>query len=65
MAATYVRRCDVRNWSSDDVDGWQERPTITVFEADDRPAETGLVDIDGTPLVRLRRRIPIGFRGRA
>ena len=51
------------------VDDWSgivqpAQPTITVWEGEPKPAETGLLDSDGTPLYRVMSREPIGFRVR-
>ena len=34
--------------------------TITVHE-DDEPKDTGLLDANGTPIYRVRERVPFGF----
>jgi hypothetical protein len=36
--------------------------SCTVFEADSAPIKSGLVDVDGVPLVRIQPRAPIGFK---
>ena len=51
-------------YRSEDEDGWQDRPTISVIQDDDEPAETGLLDANGTPLYRVKDSIPVGFRGK-
>lgn len=48
-------------WQGETGEGWQDRPTTTVFEAEDGPVETGLLDQNGTPLFRMVERNPIGF----
>ena len=50
-----IRQCD---WASGLMD---ER--CTVIEADDTPQKTGLLDVTGTPLYRVKERQPIGFVG--
>jgi hypothetical protein len=54
----YVSR--PRAWQ-DDYGGWQDRPTATVYEPDDAPQETGLLDALGNPLFRVVDRAPLGF----
>ncbi len=44
--------------------GWQERPTITVWEESEGAVNTGLLDAQGRPLYRYPSREPIGFRRR-
>lgn len=56
--------CPPRGWTTDDVDFWSERPTMTVFEQIGGPVDTGLVDISGARLYRVDERPPIGFRSR-
>lgn len=36
-------------------------PALTVFEAEDRPEPTGLLDPQGAPIYRVRERIKMGF----
>jgi hypothetical protein len=40
----------------------EDRPTCTVFESDDTPQSTGLLDTHGTPLYRLVEKGPLGFQ---
>lgn len=35
---------------------------LTVYEVDDEPVDTGLVDASGLPIYRVTDREPIGFR---
>lgn len=46
-------------------DGWEDQPPIvqatTIYEADDKPEETGLVDANGTPLYRVKERAKLGY----
>lgn len=50
-----------RAWQSESEYGWQDRPSLTVFEDDSQPMNTGLLDAAGAPLYRVRDREPIGF----
>lgn len=34
---------------------------LTIYEAEDAPRDTGLLDANGTPLYRMSDRQPIGF----
>jgi hypothetical protein len=46
------------------VDNSDERPGLTadtVFEADDSPQKTGLLDVNGTPIFRVKERATMGF----
>jgi hypothetical protein len=46
------------------VDNSDERPVLTadtVFEADDSPQKTGLLDVNGTPIFRVKERATMGF----
>lgn len=52
-----------RAWASEQ-NGWQERPTITVFEPERGPRDTGLLDANGVKLYASEEREPIGFRVR-
>lgn len=36
--------------------------TQTVYCEDDEPVNTGLYDANGTPIYRVKDRLPIGFR---
>lgn len=38
------------------------QPTVTVFDREQQPQETGLLDANGTKLFRVEDREPIGFR---
>lgn len=44
---------------------WDEpephRPALTVYETEDQPISTGLLDATGTKLYRVRERIKMGF----
>ncbi len=53
-----------RAWQDEGGWGWQERPTITVWEEDTGAVKTGLLDAAGRPLYRYPNREPIGFRHR-
>ena len=44
----------------------EERPvtvqtSMTVYESDDAPEDTGLLDVTGTKLYRVRDKIKVGF----
>jgi hypothetical protein len=47
-------------------DIWEKPATVTtsmtVYEADDKPEDTGLLDYNGTPLYRVRDRTKMGYR---
>lgn len=45
-------------------DSWDDAHGITVFEADDGPTDTGLVDHCGRSIYRLTERAQIGFQVR-
>lgn len=48
--------------SYEEEEWWSEEPrSIVVHEPVDEPIDTGLVDLNGTPLYRVRQRAPIGF----
>ena len=52
-----------KGWFSDDFDDL--RRSMTVFERDDRPQPTGLLDELGTPLYRMPERLrTVGFVAR-
>ena len=36
-------------------------PSLTVYEPEDKPEETGLLDANGVKLYRVRERIKMGF----
>lgn len=44
---------------------WEDQPPIgaatTVYEREDAPEDTGLVDANGTKLYRVRDRVKMGF----
>lgn len=44
---------------------WEEHerhlPSLTVYETEERPIDTGLLDATGTKLYRVRDRIKMGF----
>lgn len=46
-------------------DDWESQPPIgqatTVYEPDDAPVDTGIVDASGTKLYRVRDRTKMGF----
>jgi hypothetical protein len=44
-------------------DEWwsEDRCTVTVYEPDEKPHNTGLVNIDGAPIYRVPARAPMGF----
>jgi hypothetical protein len=59
-----TRYTTLRPRAENDVDELQtgQGSTMTVIEAeDDRPQPTGLYDASGTPLYRVRERLPMGF----
>lgn len=58
MKACYVP------FAYEDWDSGGERQTISIYEDDTTPEKTGLLDVNGTPLYRVRDRVPFGFRGR-
>lgn len=45
---------------------WEEidppEQSLTVFEAEDGPVETGLYDANGVPLYRVPERVKMGYR---
>jgi hypothetical protein len=46
------------------VDHTDQEPALTadtVFEADDSPQKTGLLDVNGTPIFRVKERATMGF----
>jgi len=50
-----------------DFDEWgyyDDRSSIEVFESDNRPVDTGLLDVHGDRIFRVIERQPIGFRVR-
>lgn len=53
----YVARPTSREWWDDEP----MLPHLTVYEPDDRPRETGLLDQHGNELVSVPERRPIGF----
>jgi hypothetical protein len=44
---------------------WEDQPPIaaatTIYEPDDAPINTGLLDVNGTPLYRLNDKMKMGF----
>ena len=44
---------------------WEDQPPIaaatTVYEREDEPEQTGLVDMHGTPLYRVKDKTKMGF----
>lgn len=56
--------CPPQGWTTNHVEFWAERPTMTVFENSDAPVDTGLVDASGARLYRVDERQPIGFCSR-
>ena len=44
---------------------WENQPPVaaanTVYEQDDAPIETGLLDANGTKLYRIRDRLKMGY----
>ncbi len=46
-------------------DDWDNQPPIaaatTVYEAEDAPVETGLVDATGTKLYRVKDKVRVGY----
>lgn len=55
------RRYTIRPAASDYWDDVPMLPTLTVYEPDDRPRPTVLVDHHGNDLVAIEEREPIGF----
>lgn len=49
-------------YDHDSMEAWDDAHGITVFEPDDAPVETGLLDAQGNPLYRVQERAAIGFR---
>lgn len=49
-----------RSWWSDEP-ALADVSTRTVIMDDDEPERTGLLDQHGTPIYRVRERIPFGF----
>lgn len=47
------------------VDEWHQPAAETVYETDEMPRKTGLLDQYGRPLYRVPERQPIGFRLRS
>lgn len=56
-----ARRTPPRAWTDDSPWTTSQRPTLTVYEVDDAPTDTGLLDAHGTPLYRVRERATMGF----
>ena len=48
-------------WRDEHAEGFQERPSLTVFERDVEPVRTGILDANGTPIYRVEDRAPLGF----
>jgi len=46
----------------DAAEAFVEHPHITVFEADNEPFRTGLLDANGADIYAVDEREPIGFR---
>lgn len=46
-------------------DDWEDRPPVaaatTVYEREEEPEKTGLLDVNGTPLYRVKDKIKMGF----
>lgn len=46
-------------------DDWENRSPIvnatTIYESEDEPERTGLLNADGTPLYRVKDKIKIGY----
>lgn len=59
MGVRYVTRAQARYSVALDDD--VQDHGLTVFEADDEPTDTGLLDSTGAPLYRVHDRKPIGF----
>lgn len=49
-----------RAWSSESHTP-EDRPTCQVFEREDAPIKTGLLNAEGVPLFRMPVRGPLGF----
>ena len=56
----YVAMVRPRAWVSE-THTPEDRPTCTVWVADEEPVDPGLVNAVGTPLFRVSDRLPIGF----
>jgi hypothetical protein len=54
----YITRSADTGWWVHDA---SESLAKTVYEDEDKPADTGLLDADGTKIYRVRDRQPIGF----
>lgn len=62
MSVRYVTKRPRAGYEAEYGEFWDDAHGVTVFEADDGPQETGLLDAHGNPLYRLVERRPIGFR---
>lgn len=51
-----------KGWTTDADEYTTERPSCTVYETDNAPIRTGVLDRDGNELFRRIVRNPIGFR---
>lgn len=50
------------SWGSETERAWQDRPSVIVFERDERPTNTGLVDPSGMAIYRFPdESTPLGF----
>lgn len=59
----YVTKHPARaGFDSYTLEYWSDGDGITVFEPNDEPQETGLLNADGVMLYRLPERNQIGFR---
>lgn len=62
MMPRYVAMRPRSGYDPDSMEAWDDAHGITVFDPDDAPVETGLLDANGNPLYRINDRRPIGFR---
>lgn len=51
-----------KGWTTDADEYTTERPSCTVYETDNAPIRTGVLERDGNELFRRIVRNPIGFR---
>lgn len=59
----YVAIARPKGWANNwDYGAAPSQPTVTVFDREQQPQETGLLDANGTKLFRVEDREPIGFR---
>ena len=61
MADRYVALARRPRGYWEEIDPPETARTLTVFEAEDGPVETGLYDANGVPLYRVPERVKMGF----